>query len=116
MLTAHQFQVLRKSEEANEVNHRGLQWVPYPPQADGYKREHPFYQEAKVSYEDWLKTEDRMLDDETEKCFIVVQERSLEAARTVGQPRIQEALENERQLLLEGPANGERVGPVKRET
>lgn len=115
MLTAHQFQALRKLEDADEGINRGLQWPPYPPQVAGYKREHPSYQETLISYEDWLNTDDRMLEDETEKCSMVIQERSLEAARAAGQPLMQEAPENERQLLLEGVANGERVGSVKQE-
>ncbi|KAN0108269.1 hypothetical protein V8E51_008011 [Hyaloscypha variabilis] len=116
MLTAHQFQVLRKLEDANEAINRGLQWIPYPPQAEGYKRDHPLYEEVQVSYEDWLKTEDRKLEDETEKCSMMVQERSLEVVRAVDQELIREAPENERQVLLEGPANAENLRVVKQES
>lgn len=66
MLAAYQFQVLRKEEDVNEEIRPAVQWPAYSLQVDGYKREHPQYQEELVSYEEWLKTEDRQFDDEME--------------------------------------------------
>ncbi len=61
MLISHQFQVLRKEEETNEVK-RGMQWPSYPQAADGYVRDHPTYQESPSSYKSWLHHEDREVD------------------------------------------------------
>lgn len=107
MLTARQFQVLRKEEDGDKEVRGGLQWPNYPPAASGYKREHPLYQEAPTSYKDWLKTEDRNGEDELEKCNLKLQERLLKVIRTVGEPIIHEAPEEEKQLRPESPSDAD---------
>jgi hypothetical protein len=57
-----------------------------------------------ITYKDWLKTEDRDVEDEMENFNIKVQERLLEVTKTAAQPMIQEAGEDESQPRPGSPA------------
>ena len=103
MLVAHQTWALRKEEAfSNDEVTRGVQWPGYPGQVIGYKREHPLYHEELMSYEEWLKTEDRDLDDEVEKWNAKAQQRFLGLTKVADLPAI-EVAEPGRQLLLPAP-------------
>jgi hypothetical protein len=107
MLIAHQSWALRKEEgNSNDEVRKGVQWPGYPGQVSGYKREHPLYHEELMSYEEWLKTEDREFDDEVEKWNAKAQQRFLGLTKVADLPAI-EGAESGRQLLLPAPqANG----------
>jgi hypothetical protein len=103
MLLAHQTRVLCKEEDySNNEVPRGMQWPIFPGQVDGYKREHPLYHEELMSYDEWLRTEDREFDDEVEKWNAKVQQRFSGVAKVAEVPAI-EGPESGRQHLLEAP-------------
>ncbi|PMD27362.1 hypothetical protein NA56DRAFT_641069 [Hyaloscypha hepaticicola] len=107
MLVAHQTWTLRKEEDySKDEVPRGMQWPTFPGPTFGYTREHPLYHEELISYEEWLKTEDREFDDEVDKWNAKAQQRFLGLTKVADLPAIEGPVSGRQHLLEAPPGNG----------